>query len=380
MGGLTSTIVLLVVLGGLGGYIYFVESRNEPRRSRRQAEGVRRSDGRQHRGDPSSRTPDGETSRVQRVGDELAARRAEDRRRQRRRRHRDEQPGDARGPARRRREARRPRAVRAEPATHRRRVPAEDQKDFQRLLVGEKTPTGGDLYAKRPEEKRVFLISSFLDAIFNKTPFDLRDKSVLKFERDKADGIEVVSGGNSTAVREKRHGLAHRQAYRRPRRLRRRRGTADPAVLDVHAEGRRPRSRRPEDVRTRPAGDDRDGHERQLAGDAAARPRRRRRLFAKDAGAARGLHRRGDARHRARQGRRRLPPQGFVRRAVVHGEPRSRSAGAPRPWRSRRASADGKDHMEERRGPEGRHHKVEDLLTKLSNIRAAFVRATRQHR
>ena len=68
----------------------------------------------------------------------------------------------------------------------------KDQKDFQRLLVGEKTPTGGDVYAKRPEENRVFLVSSFLDAIFNKTPFDLRDKAVLKFERDKADGIEVV--------------------------------------------------------------------------------------------------------------------------------------------------------------------------------------------
>ena len=73
----------------------------------------------------------------------------------------------------------------------------KDQKDFQRLLVGEKTPTGGDLFAKRPDEDRVFLISSFLDAIFNKTPFDLRDKVVLKFERDKADGIEVVDGSTT---------------------------------------------------------------------------------------------------------------------------------------------------------------------------------------
>jgi hypothetical protein len=53
------------------------------------------------------------------------------------------------------------------------------------------------VYAKRPEENRVFLVSSFLDAIFNKTPFDLRDKAVLKFERDKADGIEVVDGSTT---------------------------------------------------------------------------------------------------------------------------------------------------------------------------------------
>ena len=62
----------------------------------------------------------------------------------------------------------------------------KDQKDFQRLLVGEKTPTGGDFFAKRPNENRVFLISSFLDSIFNKTTFDLRDKAVLKFDRNQA--------------------------------------------------------------------------------------------------------------------------------------------------------------------------------------------------
>lgn len=80
----------------------------------------------------------------------------------------------------------------------------KDQKDFRRLLIGEKTPTGGDLFAKRPDENKVFLISSFLDSVFNKTPFDLRDKVVLKFERDKADGMEVVNG--STKVQFARSG------------------------------------------------------------------------------------------------------------------------------------------------------------------------------
>ena len=64
----------------------------------------------------------------------------------------------------------------------------------RRLLIGDKTPTGDDLYAKQPDTKRVFLISSMLDNTFNRTPFDLRDKSVLKYDRDKVDTVEVARG------------------------------------------------------------------------------------------------------------------------------------------------------------------------------------------
>jgi len=71
---------------------------------------------------------------------------------------------------------------------------ARDQKEFDRLQIGDKTPTGGDLYAKKPGENRVFLISSFLDATFNKTAFDFRDKRILKFDRDAANGIELING------------------------------------------------------------------------------------------------------------------------------------------------------------------------------------------
>jgi hypothetical protein len=67
----------------------------------------------------------------------------------------------------------------------------KDQKDFRRLLIGEKTPTGGDLYAKTPDQDRVFLISSYLESTFNKNAFNLRDKAILKFEREKADVIEI---------------------------------------------------------------------------------------------------------------------------------------------------------------------------------------------
>ena len=66
-------------------------------------------------------------------------------------------------------------------------------KDFTRLFLGEKTPAGGDLYAKLPTEKRVFLVSSFLDGTFNRTAFDLRDKKILVFDREKTSALEVVS-------------------------------------------------------------------------------------------------------------------------------------------------------------------------------------------
>ena len=50
----------------------------------------------------------------------------------------------------------------------------------------------------------MFLVSSFLETTFDKKPFDLRDKRVLKFERDKVDAL-VVTRGKDT-IRLKREG------------------------------------------------------------------------------------------------------------------------------------------------------------------------------
>jgi hypothetical protein len=63
----------------------------------------------------------------------------------------------------------------------------------RRLLLGEKTATGGDLYAKLASEPRVFLVSGFLDTTFNRSTFDLRDKTVLRFDRDKVTTVELTS-------------------------------------------------------------------------------------------------------------------------------------------------------------------------------------------
>jgi Domain of unknown function (DUF4340) len=68
-------------------------------------------------------------------------------------------------------------------------------KDYRHLFIGEKSPTGADLFAKRGDDKRVFLISAAEETVLNRSTFDLRDKTLLKFDRDKVDGVEVIAGG-----------------------------------------------------------------------------------------------------------------------------------------------------------------------------------------
>lgn len=62
------------------------------------------------------------------------------------------------------------------------------------IAIGDKTPTQSDIYAVRSGEKKVFLVSAFLENTLNKKPFDLRDKRILRFERDKVDGLDISQG------------------------------------------------------------------------------------------------------------------------------------------------------------------------------------------
>jgi hypothetical protein len=71
---------------------------------------------------------------------------------------------------------------------------AAGDKDFRRLFVGGKTPTGGDLYAKLANESKVVLIPAYLESSLDRSTFQLRDKSILKFERDQVSAVEVASG------------------------------------------------------------------------------------------------------------------------------------------------------------------------------------------
>jgi hypothetical protein len=77
---------------------------------------------------------------------------------------------------------------------------ATGDKDFRKLSIGEKSPTGSDLFARRNDDKKVFLIPSFQETTLNRSAFELRDKTVLKFERDKVDGLEVKGGDKTLQV------------------------------------------------------------------------------------------------------------------------------------------------------------------------------------
>jgi hypothetical protein len=77
---------------------------------------------------------------------------------------------------------------------------SSEGKPSGRLAVGSKTPTGGDMYAQRNDEKRVFLIPAFQDSSLNRSALDLRDKTLLRVERDKIDGIELQQGSQPVVI------------------------------------------------------------------------------------------------------------------------------------------------------------------------------------
>ena len=72
-----------------------------------------------------------------------------------------------------------------------------DGKTTGHLLVGAKSAAGANRYAKRADEKRVVLIAQFHEGALNKSTFDLRDKSIIKFDRAKVDGLDAVVNGKA---------------------------------------------------------------------------------------------------------------------------------------------------------------------------------------
>jgi Domain of unknown function (DUF4340) len=70
----------------------------------------------------------------------------------------------------------------------------------RQLLIGDKTAASGDLYAKLPNQKKVFLIAGSFDASFDRSTFDLRQKSLLTFDRDKVDRLTVQSPGKAVVL------------------------------------------------------------------------------------------------------------------------------------------------------------------------------------
>lgn len=69
------------------------------------------------------------------------------------------------------------------------------QKEPSRIHFGDTAPAGGELYARLPGSNRVFLVQSFLESTFRKDTFALRDKTILPFERNTVDRLELSGGG-----------------------------------------------------------------------------------------------------------------------------------------------------------------------------------------
>jgi hypothetical protein len=77
------------------------------------------------------------------------------------------------------------------------------EKTPRRLLIGEKNPSGSDLYAKVPDSPRVLLVSGYLEGTFDRGPFAFRDKHVLAFDREKIDRLAMAAGTQTVTVTRK---------------------------------------------------------------------------------------------------------------------------------------------------------------------------------
>jgi hypothetical protein len=199
MRSLRSTLLLIVILGGLVGYIYYLNKDQSPGAETKEkafaslkAEDIE---------EVQIRAADGQTSRVQKadgtwkitspeaapadqgelssITSSLATLDIQ--------RVVDENAGDLK-------------QYGLEPAKVEVEFRAKGDKEPRKIQLGEKTPTGGDLYARFPNQKRVFLVSSFLDSTFNKNAFALRDKTIIKIDREKVDRIEIVADKRSVTL------------------------------------------------------------------------------------------------------------------------------------------------------------------------------------
>ncbi len=77
---------------------------------------------------------------------------------------------------------------------------AKDDESYKVLQLGDKTAAGADMYAKRGGENQIFLVYNYIESSFDHGTFDLRDKRILTFDRDKVDRIEVRHGRSTIAL------------------------------------------------------------------------------------------------------------------------------------------------------------------------------------
>jgi hypothetical protein len=69
-----------------------------------------------------------------------------------------------------------------------------------KLVLGEKTPDGGAVYAKLPAQPRVFTLPSYVEGSLAKKPFDLRDRDLLHVKRDEVKTLEITGPQGAYAL------------------------------------------------------------------------------------------------------------------------------------------------------------------------------------
>lgn len=73
----------------------------------------------------------------------------------------------------------------------------EGDKEPKRILVGDKTPASGHVYAKLPATSRVFLVGAALQTAADRSTFDFRDKAALTFDQTKVQSLELASAAET---------------------------------------------------------------------------------------------------------------------------------------------------------------------------------------
>jgi hypothetical protein len=72
-----------------------------------------------------------------------------------------------------------------------------------RLYLGDKTPTGTGLYARRNDDKQVFLVSEYRESALNRSTFDLRDKTLVIVPRAKVQSVQIANGPRTIVLTKK---------------------------------------------------------------------------------------------------------------------------------------------------------------------------------
>ena len=73
----------------------------------------------------------------------------------------------------------------------------DGDKEPKRILLGEKTPSSSGTYAKLPSVNRVFLVDISVETALDKPTFDFRDKSALAFDQAKVTSLELASASQT---------------------------------------------------------------------------------------------------------------------------------------------------------------------------------------